>query len=235
MTLSSLVRSSPRSVGRAQPADHRAGPGRPAAPAGARAAGRRERADHRHDDLYRCARAEVVDTQITETDRGCGQRHRRCRRHPLDQLARPLAHRDRVRRGRDIDEAANDVRDAVGRVSRACPRRPTSRRSSRPTATPTRSCGSRSPATAASPAGDHRLRRALHRRPAGDDRRRGAGADLRPAALRHAHLARSARDGGARPDRRGHRADPDGAAMSSCRPAASDPKRASSPSEPIAG
>ena len=150
-------------------------------------------------------RPRIVDTEITELIEGAVAGIAGIK---IDLLHEPRGGGRTVIEfapGRDIDEAANDVRDAVARVRRDLPeeadeprdhqerqrfrpgdadrdhQRPDERRP-------------RSPTT-----------RALHRRPAGDARRRRAGRDLRRAALRDPHLARPAGDGGAQPHGRRHR------------------------------
>ena len=73
-------------------------------------------AGHRRDhDLYRRG-ARDRRHRHHRGDRGRGRRDRRGQDDRVHERARPRPHRDRVRDRRDIDEAANDVRDAVARV-----------------------------------------------------------------------------------------------------------------------
>ncbi len=90
---------------------------------------------------YRGANASVIETRITQVIEnevagleGVDKLTSRSR----DEQAQISV---QFNTNRDIDAAANDVRDRVTRVAaRACPMRPTRRRSTRSTAAPIRCC-----------------------------------------------------------------------------------------------
>ena len=96
--------------------------------------------------------------------------------------------------GRNIDEAANDV-SAVAGSANSCRTTSRSRRSSRTTRFRSGDAARRHQRPDER-CRDHRFRRSVRDRPAGDARRRGERHDQRTAALRHADLARPHRHGG---------------------------------------
>jgi multidrug efflux pump len=64
---------------------------------------------------YTGASAAVMENPRDQGARGCRLRHRGRRHDPVDQPERHQQHQHRVHPQRDIESAANDIRDAVSR------------------------------------------------------------------------------------------------------------------------
>ena len=161
--------------------------------------------DHQRQHGLHRRRARDRRHRHHRADRGRDRRHRRGQDHHLHEPARRRPHRDRVRAGpqdrrgrqRRARRRGQGALQAAGRGRRAADHQ--ERQQFRP------GDADRGHQRSDDPGRDHRLRRALHRRPDRDPGRRRPGPDLRRAALRDPHLARPAGDGGAQPHGRRRR------------------------------
>lgn len=168
---------------------------------------------------YLGATSEVIDTDITETVEGAVASISGIRSISSESRQGQSRVTIEFEAGRDVDVAANDVRDAVGRIRRRPARRGRRARGRE------KRCRRRSgdaPRRGLGPHDhrrDHRLSRPVHRRPPRHARRGGEPADLWRTLLCGAHLARPPRHGRAQAHRGRCPKRPAPQPMSNCPPA----------------
>ena len=94
---------------------------------------------------YDGASPESIDREVTKVIEGAARARARRGFHLLHQPPGTSRVTVQFAANVDINVAANDLRDAIGRIQRRCPTRSPTSPSSRRTPTPTRSCVSPSP------------------------------------------------------------------------------------------